>query len=89
MENYRFKVVAKLKENLTVEEKKNAEDKILFLKDRLNLKEIEDCTYIVKVNDNTAFAKAHLFFLELKDRKSYFSKLEYYDNFREKIQIGA
>lgn len=81
MQIYNFKVVAKLREDLTAVEKIAALNEIEDLQDRLNIINIDSVTYCKAqpIRDYDDFGAVTLFFSALKDMRKFFSKLEYYD----------
>lgn len=79
-EKYRFKVVAKPKENLSLEDQKLLDDKMEFLLSRLNLAKIDnDYTYYCPVRNNEDFGNVTILYNNLKKIKQCFKNLEYYD----------
>lgn len=81
MADYNFKVVAELREDLTVNEKGVAMDKIDELQRKLKIVKVDDTTYckVQPIEDYDDFGAVAFFFSALKDMKELFVKLEYYD----------
>ena len=81
MENYNFKVVAELRDDLTENEKGVALDKIGILQQKLKIVKVNETTYckVQPIKDYDDFGAVAFFFSALKDMKVCFSKLKYYD----------
>lgn len=81
MAYYNFKVVAELRNDLTVNEKGVAMDKIDELQHKLKIVKVDETTYCKgqPIKDYDDFGAVAFFFSALKDMKEYFVKLEYYD----------
>lgn len=88
-EKYRFKVIAKPKENLSLEDQKLLDDKMEFLLSRLNLAKIDDdYTYYCPTRNNEDFGNVVIFYNNLEDIKQCFEKLEYYDYVKENYEVA-
>lgn len=81
MDNYNFKVVAKLRDDLNQIDRKKALDYINEWQGKFQIMKIDDETYCKsgKINGHDDFGAVSFFFCVLEDKKEYFSKLEYYD----------
>lgn len=81
MQDYNFKVVAKLREDLTEDEKIAALNEIEDLQGRLKIVNVDNVTYCKAqpIHNYDDFGAVALFFSALKDMQKCFSKLEYYD----------
>lgn len=81
MNEYNFKVVAELRNDLTDEQRKNAVSKIEELQRKFKIVKIDDATYCKAgaINGHDDFGAVTFFFCKLKRIKEYFGKLEYYD----------
>lgn len=86
---YGFKVIARIKEDLDQEERKRITEKIEYLKNALGIQQIDDETYIRVRTNNRDLSSACLFYLELKDIKKFFTKLEYYDYIDDEMEIAV
>lgn len=86
---YDFKIIAKLRKDLSNKEKEKILKEIKRLKNILGVYQVNDSMYIrIRQNDEDLGA-ACLFYLELKDEKQYFSKLEYYDYIDGETEIAV
>lgn len=84
MEDYNFKVVAELRDDLDEQEAGKAKHKINDLKRRLRLIQLDSGEYI-KMPPNKGiddFAAVYGFYHELENNKQWFSKLMYYNLFQ-------
>ncbi|TRW22901.1 hypothetical protein FL857_10855 [Criibacterium bergeronii] len=86
---YGFKVIARIKDDLNIEEREKITEKIEYLKNILGIYQVDDETYIRVRTNNRDFAKACGFYYELKDEKNDFSKLEYYDYIDDEMEIAV
>ena len=78
-ENFRFKVVAVIKPDLSEEDKLFITERINHYFNLLSMAKADDHTYYFPKQDNTEFGMVCGFYIELEDFKKYFCKLEYYD----------
>lgn len=81
---YNYKVIAVLRDDLSVEERQFIEEKMSALMNKMGIVNIGDNTFckkppIVEYND---FGPVGFFYVELEKLKDYFSKLEYYNMWR-------
>lgn len=86
MNNYNFKVIARIREDLNPQEKQYINDYLNEWKEKFEVKKIDDETYckdgiIEGYND---FGPVAFFYCIMEDEKKYFSKLEYHDLENEK-----
>lgn len=81
MNEYNFKVVAQLKNDLTEAQRNDAVSKIEELQRKFKIVKIDENTYCKagEVNGSDDFGAVTFFFCKLKRIKEYFGKLEYYD----------
>lgn len=86
-----FKVIAKLREDLTESERESALKAIRDLQDRLRIISIDQVTYYKAqpIHDYDDFGAVTLFFSALKDMQKFFSKLEYYDLWEENKRVAV
>ena len=86
---YDFKIIAKLRKDLSNKEKEKILKEIKRLKNILGVYQVNDSMYIRIRKNNRDLGAACLFYLELKDEKQYFSKLEYYDYIYGETEIAV
>ena len=91
MNDYNYKVIAKLREDLSANVRQFIGEKIESLKQKMNIVKVGDDMYckaqpIVNYND---FGPVGFFFVELGEFKEYFSKLEYYNMWRGEVDIAV
>lgn len=81
MENYNYKVVAELREDLSEEERERALKLIEKWQKKFEVAKIDDTTYCKAgtVTGLDDFGPVTFFYSMMKRFKQYFSKLEYYD----------
>ncbi len=91
MNDYNYKVIAKLREDLSYNERQFIGEKIESLKQKMNIVKMGNDTYckaqpIVNYDD---FGPVGFFFVELGEFKEYFSKLEYYNMWRGEVDVAV
>ena len=91
MNDYNYKVIAKLREDLSANARQLTGENIESLKQTMNIAKVGDDMYckaqpIVNYND---FGPVGFFFVELGEFKEYFSKLEYYNMWRGEVDIAV
>ena len=81
MNNYNFKVVANIREDLKENEKEYIKNYVNEWMKKFNIKKIDQQTYCKdgKITGQDDFGAVSFFYFQLDDEKKYFSKLEYYD----------
>lgn len=79
MQNYNFKVIAKLKDDLPTDKLEFITNYIALWQEKFNIIKTDDVTYLSKVSENDEFGNTIFFFFSLEKNKDFFSKLEYYD----------
>ena len=81
MNNYNFKVVAELRNDLTEVQRESIIKEINELQDKFKIIKSDDCTYCKsgKIKEHDDFGAVSFFFFALEDIKEYFKRLEYYD----------
>lgn len=85
--DYGFKIIAQLKDELSEEDRKIINSKIEYLKQLLEITQLDDTTFVKIRTDNQDLASACGFFFELEDYKEMFKKLEYYDYIDDEMEI--
>lgn len=88
---YNYKVVAKLKNDLPDDEKKNAIDQIQDLQEKLKIVKIDEVTYCKQapIQQYDDFGAVTLFFCALEDIKEYFETLVYYNLWEERKSVAV
>lgn len=78
---YNYKVVAKIKDDLSEKDRAFIVGKIKELMEKTGVENIGDDTFCKKppVSEHNDFGPVCFFSIELEKYKTYFSKLEYYD----------
>lgn len=81
MNDYNFKVIAELKNDLSKKDRIFAEDQFNKLQRKWKIKKLDDITYVKdgNIKDIDDIGAVSFFFLDLKDIKKYFSILRYND----------
>ncbi|TRW28187.1 hypothetical protein FL857_01600 [Criibacterium bergeronii] len=87
--DYGFKIIAKVKDNLSQEEKVKILEKINDLKNKLDIYQLDDITYIRLRKNNRDLGAACLFYIQLEKVKGDFSKLEYHDYINDEMEIAV
>lgn len=86
---YGFKIVARIKNNLSEEDKAYVENRIEHFKNLLDITKINDETYIRPRKNNRDLGSACLFYVQLKKEKNFFGRLEYYDYINDEMEIAV
>lgn len=88
---YNYKVVAKLKDDLTEEEKKAVTDRIEDLQKRLKIIKIDEVTYRKRgpIQEYDDFGAVTIFYCALEDMKEYFTMLEYYNLWEDRKRVAV
>lgn len=91
MENYNYKVVAKLKSNLSEENRKIVTGKIEDLQKRLRLIKADEITYhkAAPIQGYDDFGAVTIFYCALEDMKEYFETLEYYNLWEDRKRVAV
>lgn len=81
MDEYNFKVIAKLRDDLTEEQRRFALSYIEKFQKKLKIQKLDEQTYCkeLPIKGLSDFGGVTLFYSTLEDIKEYFSRLEYYD----------
>lgn len=81
MENYNYKVIAELRDDLSEVEKKFISEKVDELMKKMGVENIGDNTFCKKspIVGHNDFGPVCFFSIELEKYKEYFAKLEYFD----------
>lgn len=91
MHDYNYKVIAVLKSDLPEDERISVVNEIKDLQRRLKIVNIDNVTYCKAqpINGYDDFGAVAFFFSALKDMKSYFSHLEYYDLWEDRKRVAV
>lgn len=91
MENYNYKVVAKLRNDLSEEDKKIVMNKIEDLQRRLKIIKIDEETYRKKepIQGYDDFGAVTIFYCALEDMKEYFESLVYYNLWEDRVRVAV
>lgn len=81
MENYNYKVVAELREDLSEEERERALTEIEERQRKFKIVKIDGNTFCKAgaITGESDFGSVSFFFFSLEEIKAFFSKLEFYD----------
>lgn len=91
VEDYNYKVVVKLKSDLSETDREIVIGKIEDLQRRLKLIKSDDVTYhkAAPIHEYDDFGAVTLFYCALEDMKEYFERLEYYNLWENRKRVAV
>lgn len=91
MENYNYKVIAELREDLTDEERTEAQAYIAKWQGKFELELVDGNTYRKAgvIKGHSDFGSVTFFFFKMEEIGRRFSKLEYYDLYEEEMIVAV
>lgn len=87
--DYRFKIIAKLKDDLNYNDRENALEKIKSLQELYSMKKMDSYTFVNSSTSNKEIASSAFFFINLRYIKDKFEILRYYDKVDDEVEIAV